>query len=126
MKPSPNIFQMTLRMQSEALVQVHMDYVQLPERRTFEVYGDRGTLTYDFMTGEIRHFKYEFGREHRWDAFEVSTIERRDDVFRSQHESVLTDRVAGREPQVSGADGLAALQVAEAAIAAAQLKGVQL
>lgn len=68
-RPQPNVFQMLLRMQSGALVQVHLDYIQFPQRRSFEISGDRGTLTYDFMTGEIRRFGFE--REHRWESFDV-------------------------------------------------------
>lgn len=55
-KPHPNIVQMLLRMENGALVQVHLDYIQYPQRRLFEIYGDKGTVSYDFMTGEIKGF----------------------------------------------------------------------
>jgi predicted dehydrogenase len=117
LKPPPNIFQMILKMQSGALVQVHMDYVQFPQRRIFELYGDRGTLSYDFMTGEIRH--YQFQREHEWQDISVPPMaERWDDLFRAEHEVILTARRNGSTPLVSGADGLCALEIAERAIAA--------
>jgi predicted dehydrogenase len=115
LKPPPNIFQMILKMQSGALVQVHMDYVQFPQRRIFEIYGDRGTLSYDFMTGEIRH--YHFQKEHQWEDISVPPMgERWDDLFRAEHTAILQARAGGIPPLVSGADGLAALQIAERAI----------
>jgi predicted dehydrogenase len=120
LKPPPNIFQMILKMQSGALVQVHLDYVQFPQRRIFEIYGDRGTLSYDFTTGEIRH--YRFQREYQWEDISVPPMaERWDDLFRAEHEAILTARRNGSTPLVSGADGLRALEIAERAIAAAQV-----
>lgn len=116
MKPPPNIFQAILKMHSGALVQVHMDYVQFPQRRIFEIYGDRGTLSYDFMTGEIQHFRFQ--REHRWEDISVPPItERFDDLFHAQHEAILTAQQSGSAPLVSGEDGLKALEIAARAIA---------
>lgn len=114
----PNLFQALLRMASGALVQLHLDYIQFPQRRIFELYGDHGSISYDFMTGEIRHF--EFDRGHRWTPLDVPPIMQRvDDLFRAEHAAVLRCRAEGAAPLVSGADGLAALHVAERAIAAA-------
>ena len=117
MKPTPNIFQMILKMKSGALVQVHMDYIQFPQRRIFEVYGDRGTLSYDFMTGEIRHFKFQ--KEHQWEDINVTPItDRWDHLFRAEQELMLSRRANGIPPLVSGFDGLQVLKIAERAIAA--------
>jgi predicted dehydrogenase len=116
MKPTPNIFQMILKMKSGALVQVHMDYIQFPQRRIFEVYGDRGTLSYNFMTGEIRHFKFQ--KEHQWEDIYVAPItDRWDNLFRAEQELMLSRRANGIPPLVSGFDGLQVLQIAERAIA---------
>ncbi|MEO6906908.1 MAG: Gfo/Idh/MocA family oxidoreductase [Abditibacteriaceae bacterium] len=115
LKPPPNIFQMILKMQSGALVQVHMDYVQFPQRRIFEIYGDRGTLSYDFMSGEMRH--YHFQKEHQWDDISVPPmVSRWDDLFRLEHEAIITAQREGKPPVVSGEDGLLALKIAERAI----------
>lgn len=117
MKPEPNIFQMILKMKSGALVQVHMDYIQFPQRRIFEVYGDRGTLSYDFMTGEIRHFGFQ--KEHHWKDMSVLPItDRWDGLFRAEHEMIFSRRNSRSAPLVSGEDGLRALEIAEKAIEA--------
>ncbi len=115
LKPQPNVFQMILKMDNGALVQVHMDYVQFPQRRLFEIYGDRGTLIYDFMSGEIRHFHFQ--KEYEWEDISVAPImERWDDLFRKEHEAILLARANGTPPLVSGSDGLRALEIAERAI----------
>lgn len=115
LKPQPNVFQMILKMDNGALVQVHMDYVQFPQRRLFEIYGDRGTLIYDFMSGEIRHFHFQ--KEYEWEDVSVAPImERWDDLFRKEHEAILLARANGTPPLVSGSDGLQALEIAERAI----------
>jgi predicted dehydrogenase len=117
LKPHPNIFQMLFKMEGGALVQVHMDYIQFPQRRVFEIYGDQGTLSYDFMTGEIRKFKFQ--QEHRWEELSVLPItDRWDDLFRKEHATILQRRAGGLPPLVSGRDGLQALEVAERTIAA--------
>ena len=115
LKPQPNVFQMILKMNNGALVQVHMHYVQFPQRRLFEIYGDRGTLIYDFMSGEIRHFRFQ--QEYKWEDMSVAPImERWDDLFRKEHEAILSARANGAAPLVSGSDGLRALEIAERAI----------
>jgi predicted dehydrogenase len=115
MKPVPNIFQIILKTETGTLIQVHMDYIQFPQRRIFEIYGDRGTLSYDFMTGEIRHFNFQ--REHQWMDISVAPIsDRWDDLFRAEHELIFSRRNAGLPPAVSGMDGLLALEIAERAI----------
>jgi predicted dehydrogenase len=115
LKPQPNVFQMILKMDRGALVQVHMDYVQFPQRRLFEIYGDRGTLSYDFMSGEIRYFHSQ--QEYKWEDMSVAPImERWDDLFRKEHEAILSARSIGVPPLVSGNDGLRALEIADRAI----------
>lgn len=117
LKPRPNIFQMLFKMESGALVQVHMDYIQFPQRRIFEIYGDHGTLSYDFMTGEIR--KFNFQKEHRWEDLSVLPItDRWDDLFRKEHKMIFERRTGGLPPLVSGRDGLQALEMAERTVAA--------
>jgi predicted dehydrogenase len=116
-RPDPNIVQILLKMENGALVQVHMDYIQFPQRRLFEVYGDKGTLSYDFMTGEIKMF--HFHKEHVWENMNVIPImERWDDLFRKEHDIFFSRRLAGMHPFVSGEDGLHVLQLAKKAIEA--------
>lgn len=122
LRPTHNLVQMILTMASGALVQVHMDYLQHPQRRTFEIYGDKGVLTYDMQTGEIRRFEYE--EQHRFEMLGVGDVpERRDHWYRDQLGAVLKCRAAGEPPPVSGQDGLRALAIAQAVIDSAEQGG---
>lgn len=114
-KPTPNIVQMILTSADGALIQVHMDYIQHPQRRILEVYGDRGTISYDFMTGEIRLFA--FGTEHQWTSLDVIKIrDRWDDLFRSEHADILESFTSRKPSTVDGQSGLASIRLAEMAI----------
>ncbi|SIO39555.1 Predicted dehydrogenase [Singulisphaera sp. GP187] len=118
-RPTPNVIQLILTMASGVLVQVHMDYVQYPQRRTFDLYGDRGSLSFDFMTGEIQRFR--FGALHRWESMAVAPMATRvDDLYRRQIASLLESRRDGKPPMASGEDAAYALQIAEAAIESAE------
>ncbi len=105
-----------LRFASGAVVSVHMDYIQHPQRRGLEVYGDRGTLVLDLETDTLKVF------DHQQDGFRTLRFDPdRNNRFRRAHQNMLA-AVAGTEaPRVSGADAVKALEIAEAAIA--QIRG---
>ena len=118
-QPRHTAVQVAMTMASGALVQVHMDYLQHPQRRLFEIYGDRGVLTYDMQTGQIQRFESE--EPHRFELMSVGDISaHRDDSFRDQLASVLEARATDTPPVVSGEDGLHALAIAQAAITSAE------
>jgi len=131
LKPTPNLFQMIYKMQSGALVSIHMDYLQHPQRRSLELFGDQGTIAYDMQNGEIQIFDY--GKETRFERINVGDVMHRvDDLYRKQLDNFLADRIAIAAngtvdendlsiARVTGEDGLAALIWAEAAITAASI-----
>jgi predicted dehydrogenase len=125
MLPQPNLFSLLVRYTSGAMAQIHMDYIQHPQRSGVELYGDRGTVTYDFQTGRLQLFQHvlEEGQaqaDMRVHAHHVEhVIVGRDDIYRVQIETFL-QAVRGEEtPLATAADGLAALKLAEAAVRAA-------
>ncbi len=118
MRPPQNVIASTLILSSGAVVSVHMDYVQFPQRRTFEVIGDRGIASYDFMTGEFRH--YPHGKEHQYETIPFGPLASRvDDLYRQQIDSILSRRRQRLSPVVDVRDGLAALRIADAGIRSA-------
>lgn len=119
LKGKPNIVQMLMTLNSGALVQVHMDFIQYPQRRSFEIYGDKGTLAYDFMTGEMRH--YNFGPKHEWQDIKLpmDPVKRWDNLYRDQLEALIQSHVNKQPPAVTGRDGIEALRIAHAIIRAA-------
>jgi predicted dehydrogenase len=111
----PNVFDGALTFAHGATGTFHLDYVQEPGFRGCTLVGDRGTIRVDVGGGrlELRRRDEEFARLYR-------VAEPRDAAFTRQLEHFL-DVVAGRaEPCVDVADGIAALEVAEAVADAAR------
>ena len=97
---------------SGAIVSVHMDYIQHPQRRTLEVYGDRRSAELDLQTDTLRLFT------DGEDGHRVLTFENvRDNRFRAEHQDMIDSVRSQRPPRVDGRAGLSALAIAERAIA---------
>lgn len=120
LKGKPNIIQMLLSLKSGALMQVHMDFIQYPQRRSFEIHGDKGTLAYDFMTGELKHFS--FGATYQWKNVELpmDPVKRWDNLYRDQLDALIQSHLHHKAPAVTGQDGIEALRIAHAIIRAAE------
>lgn len=113
-QPDPNVFALIVTFASGAVASVHMDYVQHPQQRRLELYGDRGHLAGDFVAGQCRHY------EHGEDGFHARPFPLgRDDLFRDQIDRFLSAMRTDREPMVSGDDALGAMALAHAAIRSA-------
>lgn len=108
---SPSLAVTTLRFESGAIASVHMDYVQHPQRRSLEVYGDRRVLELDLQTDVLKIFDSEEPTAHRTLRFDTE----RNNIFRAEHQDMLDAVLRGTPPAVSGLDGLKALEIAERA-----------
>lgn len=118
---TPNVFAMTIRYDSGAIVQLHLDYVQYPNRHILELYGDRRSVHVEFESGELR--SYGHGDEaHRVEHMGVE----RNDLMRQQTDAFLK-AVSGEGPvSCTGADGASVLRVVEAALQSArELRAVE-
>ncbi len=117
LRPAPNMFSLLVRFRSGALGQIHMDYIQHPQRSLVEIWGDRGVVTYDFQTGKLELFNRERDSYHAHS--EEHILVARDDIYRVQIETFL-EALQGKETLLATAeDGVAALRWAEAAARAA-------
>ena len=117
LKPDPNVVAATLRFANGAVAGLQLDNVQLPGRRSIEIYGDAGRLSYTMGSGLLRL------SAHGADAAtNIPIAGERDDWFRKEHQSFLDAVAAGHQPLVSPADGLATLRLAKAVITAYQEK----
>lgn len=100
-----------LRFASGAIVSVHMDYIQHPQRRTLEVFGDLKSLVLDLETDVLTAFD-SAGAETQTLRFNAD----RNTRFRKEHQDMLDAVLRGTPPRVSGADAVKVLEIAEAAI----------
>lgn len=108
----PSLAAMLLTYGNGAIVSVHMDYLQHPQRRLFEVYGDRRSVEYDLQTNTVRLFDTDRDG-HQTLHFPAS----RNEIFAIEHDDAIQAVRTGRPPRVSGEGALRVLEVAEQAIA---------
>ena len=107
--PTDTVAQMTFRTDAGVLAQVHLDYLRPAYRRSFEIVGTTGCLTWDYVKGEV------------W--FEDKTTSvlmhqvppgfERNQMFLS-HMKHFIDRVSGIESEALSplTDSISALQLA--------------
>ena len=118
----PNIIAMTLRYASGALVQLHLDYVQYPNRSILEIFGDRQSVCVEFDLGQMRIYGHG-DEEHRIEQFQTDA----DKLMRLQDERFLASVHRGEPIVCTGTDGIAVLRTVEAALQAAQqLKSIDI
>jgi predicted dehydrogenase len=89
-----------------------MDYVQHPQRRTLEVYGDKRSLELDLETDILRIFDPAEATGFRRLVFDHD----RNNRFRAEHQDIIDAVRKGHPPRVTGVDGLKALEIAIRAI----------
>jgi predicted dehydrogenase len=111
LKASPNTAVTVLRYKSGAIVTVHMDYIQHPQRRILEVFGDRKSIEFDLSTDTIQIFDTDTPGVHTLTFENV-----RDNRFRLEHQDLIDSALKGTPPKVDGEAGLRALEIAERAI----------
>jgi predicted dehydrogenase len=108
----PSLAALLIEYGSGAVVSVHFDYVQHPQRRLMEIYGDRRTIEFDLQSDRVRLF--DCGRP---EVVERSFDNLRNERFVREHDDVIRAIRQGVSPRVDGAKALEALAVAERAIA---------
>ncbi len=107
----PSLAAMLIEYETGALVSVHMDYIQHPQRRLLEIYGDRRTLEYDLQTNTVRIFDTD-ADGHQTRHFPAS----RNEIFALEHDDAINMARNNDAPRVTGRQALAVLEVAELAI----------
>ena len=113
----PNVVNAILELESGVSGTAHLDYVQAPGQRSFRIIGDRGYLEIDALrpTVVVKRYTDEFEQVFRFDeSFDQMMSRQLDHFF-----EVIDDRMA---PNVSIDDGLNAIRVADAMIAACRLR----
>ena len=109
-KTDPSLAAVILTFESGAIVTVNLDYIQHPQRRTMEIYGDRQVAEADLQSNEVRVFDCD-----RDGYRTIPCYTERDNWFREEHQDMIGAVTDGGPPLVGGEDALAALAIAVSA-----------
>jgi predicted dehydrogenase len=113
LRASPSLAAMLIEYESGAIVSVHMDYVQHPQRRILELFGDRKSMVYNFQTDTLE--TYDSGGQG-WACETRIFYNVRDEQFQREHDDMIRAVRDGSRPKVTGEDGLISLELAEEAV----------
>jgi len=103
------------RFTSGALVDFHFDLLGRAPRKSCEVIGEQGTITWDTVSHEVRAYDAQTAR---WTATSCEVAY--NEVYLAELRHFLECLAQGKTPMVTGADGKHALEVIEAARRSAQ------
>lgn len=116
--------EVTLRFDSGAVAQLHLDYLQRSYCRNCEVIGEQGVIVWDYINRRVTLFTEE---PDRWLGFGEPIDANHNEMFVEEMRHFVRC-VGGQEaPMVDGAEALATLRVVDAAkVSAAQRRWVPL
>lgn len=100
---------------------VTLDFIRHDTTRQCTVIGESGSLRWNGLTGVVEHFSAGNGD---WNEVFRHT-QQRDDSYRAEWRHCLDCIESGHPPLISGVDGMAVLEIIEAARSSAQESGRQ-
>ncbi len=115
----PSLVSMLLEYRSGAVVSIHFDYVQHPQRRIIDIYGDKQTLVYDMEANTVTVFD-----ENSPEPEVLSFPCERDALFVYEHENMIRAIRNGTPVMVDGGQALQSLAIAEEAVNILQRNGI--
>ena len=115
LQASPTLMAAILQYKNKEIVSLHFDYVQHPQRRLFEIYGDQKTLSYDFQSDTLEI--WDSGRDK---PKKLSWNNDRNDQFVREHLDMMSAVIHGNKPQVDGETAAEVLKTAELVLGSLQ------
>lgn len=116
--------EVTLRFDSGAVAQLHLDYLQRSYRRNCEVIGAEGVIVWDYIDRRVTLFTEE---SDRWQGFGEPIDANHNEMFVEEMRHFVRCVERQEAPEVDGAEALATLRVVEAAkVSAAERRWVRL
>ncbi|MCM8770036.1 MAG: Gfo/Idh/MocA family oxidoreductase [Candidatus Omnitrophica bacterium] len=108
---NPTVAVVVLRYTGGAIVSVHLDYIQHPQRRLLEVIGEELTVALDLQTDVMKIYDW------KQDGYRVLTFDPvRNERIKAEHQDMIKAVLKGTKPRVTGEEALEVQKVAEEAI----------
>jgi predicted dehydrogenase len=111
LQSNPNFLAVACDYARPLITTLHLNYLQTPERHDYEVIGDRGWLSLDVGKGELRR-----GTHGETAPTTESFSTGRDTLYQQEHQAFLDAITGNRAAESPAAEGLASMQVIEAAL----------
>ena len=106
LKANPSLAAAIAEYEKGEIVSIHFDYVQHPQRRFFEIYGDKKTLVYDFQADTLEIYDCQKQGHEVRKFYNV-----RNEQFVAEHNDMLNAINSDSKPRITGRDGLKSLEV---------------
>jgi predicted dehydrogenase len=108
---NPNVAAVTCEYESPLISTIHLNYVQMPERDHYEIFGDEA---WAFIDWDEAIMKIGTRKNQNVETKEYPVV--RDNMFRAEHQAFFDTVNGTRSPETSQADGLVSTAICEAAI----------
>lgn len=106
----PNVADLISEYDSPLVTHIHLNYVQMPQRHTYEVTGDEGWAFLDFDKGLL------LVGNRRQQRVNTKTFEQdRDDIVRAEHDAFFEAVDGKRSPESPASDGMISTAICVAA-----------
>ncbi len=115
LKATPSLASLLLEYESGALVSIHMDYVQHPQRRTMEFFGDKQVIEYDLQIDQVKIYDCN---KKGYEVIQFDNI--RNERFCLEHQDIIDAVMKHTAPRVDGQGALEVLKIAETAMSQIQ------
>lgn len=105
-----DVADLVVRFESGVQANIHLDYLDEIYNRGIRIIGDNGTITWDFTENIVHHYSIHFNGHTQYRESCVP-----DDLYRAELQHFLSCIRGEEQPLVTGADGIRALRLVEAA-----------
>ena len=107
LKANPSLAAALLEYEKGEIVSLHFDYVQHPQRRILEIYGDKKSFVYNWQNNTLEIFDCD-----KTNIEIVSFQDVRDELFVKEHQDMFDAISLDMEPMITGRAGLKSLDAA--------------
>ena len=101
---------MILKTKNNAIIELHIDYLQRPASRTTEIVGEKGTIYWDYFKNEVKLFQ---NKENKWTTFKEKSFER-NKMYADELKHFLRCINNEEEPKITNNDVKEVMKIAEA------------
>lgn len=114
-----------LKFNAGLLAEVHLDYLQNPPQRYWQIIGDKGKIIFDYYQNKLTLYTFKSqGLDYYKKEINYSKLFVRNDMFRAELQNFITSIKNNKKPKISIDDGINNLKIILAAHKSIKLKKI--